>query len=375
MIKKLEDVSAVKEQEKGSNFLDVINRRMAIQTRRVKIKEIISGVNNDYDDKRRTAEAKAAQVIFYRQGIQDERKRAQTKSSYAPDESYMNVFEKNELERLQKAADDAAAIAVVAEDQYKQLQEESRQLSAELKELEFTLQIADVLAYQKKLKEAEQKVADIQALINHQQCIVDEAAANAQTATTLLKELEGQREDMLADIALGEGSKSNLIELDKHIAKVRETVEAEAQSPKNARSQTGAAIQSMAGLNRRISEADEELRALKAKRKEVISRFLMGKAEQVAGEYVSDALLLTEKFSQLAALSSLVRSFDNSTQLMSNDFESFCIPVFNLRTFKGLGYIHEQGQMAAAKSAVSRPGIEAAVKEQKKRIAEAGINL
>lgn len=151
----------------------------------------------------------------------------------------------------------------------------------------------------------------LQALLSHQSLIraaqssvksLTEAIQVQENQSQKLREqdkaiatLKTQREDLLADIATGQDKTAELQALDTKLAQQNEATAQITQS---------AIVQTVAGLQRKLENANKELQALESRSNVFKRDMLKEQAEAIGVDYVAAA-------NQLIALESQLRSLDN----------------------------------------------------------------
>lgn len=351
-------------------YAEQIARKDALVELRAAAKKDLIEASSDVKNKRRFAEEAGNEAARFVRAAQDENQRM------GRDKNFLDEHQKSQLDKLNKAAETADNAANESNARYRRLTEELNDIESDLGNFNWKIGSNEVLSFQQDLEAAEKRVADIQTLIDQQQAIIEEANVSMQTAAALLKELEGQREDMLAYMALGKGSESSLKELDKRITTATEASDAEARSLANAQSESGAARLTMAGLIRRQEEAAAELDRLRNMKKEIINQYLIHRAEKIGDEYVALSIKLIDSYKQLAALDRLL---GHPSRLIGPSSDGFAIPTFRLKAFDGLEQNGYYGQIHAAR-VVAGPYkddavIRSVVEEISAQISAAGIKL
>ncbi|MDH4162002.1 MAG: hypothetical protein OEW15_04850 [Nitrospirota bacterium] len=298
---------------------------------------------------------------------------------HAEDVERMTPWEKDEFDKLQKAAADAKEVAAHARQHAQSTHQDLVNAEKELTNYGHSLGIEDLIQYQEDVAAAERTVAELQALISDQTSTIEKARqAVPESADDLLQE----REDILAAISLGTATGKDLKALDEQIA-AREAALEEFNKV------AGNAKQIIAGLQRKLDAAENELTLLRSSRKEIINEFLMGQAELVGQEYIKLSIQLIDKFKELTALDEImgsparlskeVRAEGFAIRRTGGDADRFAIPTFNLKAFEGLEDKHNYGQIAAVCSLSGpykdRAVIQKAVDDIKAKYQTIGINL
>lgn len=216
-----------------------------------------------------------------------------------------------------------------AEDGYKQLEEELRQLQiVELPSCMVALRAEDVAEHQLNIKLANSHISSIQAAIDSQNQFI------ANTRAAIPKEVDRQQErhNIMADIALGTASDSDLKALDSVISKDKEKVSA---TENKAAPLIANAQAALSGLKRKLAAAQDELKLLESKSSEVAHRYFMGEAEKAAAQYVNNALHMKELYLRLIGLNRVILQYDKRGFTLPSAGE-IKIPMFHLPQFEGL---------------------------------------
>lgn len=206
--------------------------------------------------------------------------------------------------------------------------------------------LREVLKYQQDVKEAEGLIVTLQAAIANQR----EQIQRANSFTTNVPELLGQRENLLADIALKKKDRQELEQLDATIAVARQEL---AANKANAAKVVPDAEAAIVGLERQLSVAKDSLTLLLSCKPKVVYDFLLSEAEQIGEEYAAGCMAVIAKYRNLLALDAIISStppFDKSKTIQTGWGVALELPLFKLKTLKALGDS-------------SRPGFEARVHE------------
>lgn len=277
------------------------------------------------------------------------------------------AFEEKELEEYRAALVKAQEEEDAAEEKYPRLNRELTKLEEELMAFRAALDAEDVLAFQKDVAAAREKAAGLRDLIGQQQHVIAEASASVPT----FPDRKEERENLLVDIATGMASEADLKQLD---AKIKKEADAVAKAREQIKSPVEQARQTMSGLERRLEEAEVQLKALEEKKGEVLYEFLMARAEKLGGEYAALAEQLVERYKQIMAINSAVLGIDDTfPKLLLPGYDTFSIPLFALRSHAALDAY--QGCLAAAQHAMTQNGRNSALEEERKSISALGVEL
>jgi hypothetical protein len=182
----------------------------------------------------------------------------------------------------------------------------------------------DVLAHRRLIGEAKSEVARIQPALDKQNKLI------AQACETIPNPIDRnqERNNIMADIALGNASPKALRAIDDLIA--QET--AEAAKAKEAVSSTITSAQATAaGLKIKLDTAQEALKAINQKTADVAYQYFMREAQVAAAQYVNHALSLKMLYIRIYGLNTLIASHDGKGVLRHGN--NIQIPKFNLPQF------------------------------------------
>ncbi len=174
---------------------------------------------------------------------------------------------KPDLEHLMNMVETGEGEARLASEKHIRLRDERTALSEEFSSLFFYATLDDVLGYQDEVAQAEKGVADFQTKIARQGEIIDKASSLGGELIALNRE----REDLLAAIETGDATKEDLKELDEKIAVA-------SKEAGNKNTITKEAQQTILGLNRKLVDAEGELKYLESQREEILRQFFTSEA-------------------------------------------------------------------------------------------------
>jgi len=164
--------------------------------------------------------------------------------------------------------------------------------------------LANVLEHQNAITATQSELVNFQQLIAEQQHVITEAGNHEDTITPLI----GQREELLADIALGEDKAADLEQLDKAIKVMQE--ERDGKQALNDKT-IAHAQQTISGLSRRLASTQDNLNRLNKLTPKLLDLFVMTKTEQAANDFTALADQLIQKMNELIALDALVLEIGN----------------------------------------------------------------
>ncbi len=185
-----------------------------------------------------------------------------------------------------------------------------------------------VLEHQIQIETTQKTIAALSSAIGVQ----DAAIAKAQASIPQLADRASQRENLMAEITLGEAKEGDLHVLDEQIAKDKKAFDKanDSVAPLVDKART-----IRAGLERKLNEAKETASRLESHSQEIRRLFLIQEAEKAAAVYIANAEALKLNYRHLRALEILINSQGGkSIKGMSSD--KLYIPVFSLQQFNGL---------------------------------------
>jgi DNA repair exonuclease SbcCD ATPase subunit len=276
-----------------------------------------------------------AEVNRFKQGIQQEN----IASRQSVD--FLTPDQKSKLKALEQAANDTYNSAKELGERKKKLNQKISDLQAELSSFSPTLSVLEVLRYQKTLAAAEQKVDNLVEAIQKQEEVIEQTQRSLGPVPSYAQ----KREDLLAEIAVGKATESDLKKLDKEIEANLQKYEKEQDSASQI---TGTAQETIEGLNRKLATAKAELSVIKTKKSDVLNQFLKSEAERVGEEYATLTAKLVERFEQLVALDNML---GQSAKLRVNGYDRFLIPIFNVKACQEQGHHNHPGQFWSVRNA------------------------
>lgn len=236
----------------------------------------------------------------------------------------------NELDAMTHRLKEASEAFEQADSLHQELSSRLSALNGELNELEgceHGITLDDVMSVQEDIQKAQDDVDEIQTLINDYNITIQAGVESRQTLNSLYQ----KRDDLRAELAVGNASKADLTALDNKIdteKKKADDIDAKAKE----------AQYTAQGLQRKLTPAIERLNELQSASRKVVVQFLQGKMETIIAEYSLQAKPLIETFKQLHVFN----------QLMVNEFKcpsvtgplhmQMCIPAFSMKELNGVTY-------------------------------------
>jgi chromosome segregation ATPase len=269
---------------------------------------------------------KALELFCREGGIEQKRRCLRVDASSRIDLSFtfstdhLETQEKERFEQLKTKVEIAAKEAGEAEARLEELQEEEKAIIAEVFDLDTAVE--ETILFRTRLSDAAQKVTQLQEQI----ALQEEVSDKTRSGLPSLDKLNRKREDLLAEIATGNATECQLSELDTLIESEKKRVSVALE---DAETTIEHARQTIAGLNRKLTEAEDDLATLELRDKAVISRFLRVEAEKAGSDYARLAGELVGKFRRLVALGRIM-SARGFTSIGEDNLHQFTIPRFML---------------------------------------------
>lgn len=165
--------------------------------------------------------------------------------------------------------------------------------------------LAALLAHQAKHDQAAQRLAGLDNAVKACETELAEAGANLPNVDHLLQ----QREDLLADRAIGSASQADIDAIDAQIATETKAMTA-AKATANRR--IADAKQTLQGLQRKREQAGQELQELTAASSGIVFSLIRNEMEQECERYVEAALAVKASLLRLFALERMSSHFVKS---------------------------------------------------------------
>lgn len=246
------------------------------------------------------------------------------------------------LDRRETAAAEAETAAKEANNKVNRLNDEISELQCGLAGMMLDFQAEDVLSYQEETAKAEKVVASLEDSIRQQEVVIE----NAQGMIPASEDFNGQREDLLAEIATGAASEKELEELDRRAAA---SIDAAKKANAEAQEIIAPARQTINGLRRKLAAAQDVLSTLKEIGPEVMNQFFRSEAERIGSEYASLAGQLIDRYEKLLACDKML---GNPSQLTNRGIYEIKIPLFRVKACEGHEYSRGIMELSAAVFAV-----------------------
>ncbi len=281
-------------------------------------------------------------------------------------ESLLNPEEKKLYDDFMAKVAVADAEASSASEQLENLKNKKNVLLTDFSE--FGDPLNEILHFQNKIDIAGEKVTFIQDAISAQQSILKNNITDFPSISALLQ----KRQDILAEIATGSAMEPNLKELDKQIEAERQKV-SKAKKISDVVSENSQ--HTIAGLQRKLSTAQAELKTLADQRKEAKISFLIFEAEKVGTEYLLLAGELIGRYRQLIALDTILIK-EGGGHIAGNHIDNFIIPSFDVQAHnddRNKEWIYDDVRIL---SLIHEKGLyDSDLQAEKDRIADMGITI
>lgn len=233
-----------------------------------------------------------------------------------------------------------------------------------MNKVKITKEQSDVLDNQQQIKQAEQRIADLGKLISQKESFI----ASSQAQTPDLEGLVRQREDLLAEVAIGTAGTDDVTKLDKTIAEQQAL--AEKIGPAIA-----AAEHTIAGLKRKLQDAQAALVAHREQGCNLLRVYLLSECEREGEAYFAMAKAYEEKFKRMMALSELVAATGvNQLLVRTNRTSEVFLPSFNVQACLGHTMFHDPGALFSLRGGTMRD-VRSWTDLEKDRLREQGIEI
>ena len=161
--------------------------------------------------------------------------------------------------------------------------------------------LAAILAHQEAISDIDAVIANLSALIAARQNEI----ADAEAAIPSIDHLVRAREDLLASVAIGQAKSGEIKAFDtKSEAERQAHQEASAKAKRTAEE----ASQAIAGLQRKLTDAQEKRHDLHSKNQWLLRDVLMSRAESTGHAYVQAVLAIKDAYLRLVALDGMLKT-------------------------------------------------------------------
>jgi len=189
----------------------------------------------------------------------------------------------------------------------------------------------DVIQIQQRIGENEEKISAINQVIATEQVVPSHENAANQTIADLSRE----RDDYLAAKAMGESIDDTRLDLVEK--QLKELLAAEAESTQEQLARLDHAERVVAGLRRKLSPIEQDLRDLEEGHRNQYLNYLYTQAEKEGQEYKKLASSLIKKAMRIIALGKIIEHcpWEKCLPIYSEHNERFLIPGFDLDACRG----------------------------------------
>lgn len=251
-----------------------------------------------------------------------------------PEKDKRNQDVRRDLSAQIQQARDSLAKATAND---KALDEERFRLRAiELPQLTTALGAEGLLEHRNRITQAENEIEAVRNAIEAQHRIIQEAEeAKVHPVNRAIR-----RQDLMADITLGNATEADMKELDEEIAKEQKAIQEAQKKSEPLMKQAQAALNTLPGLERKLSYALEKLESIQSITNEVEQRFYLGEAENLAAEFIDHATQIKALYMRLAGVNNIITSLGGNDFMANNHAKimlgGLLIPIFKLPQFKGM---------------------------------------
>jgi len=141
--------------------------------------------------------------------------------------------------------------------------------------------------------------------------------------------LQQRREEMLADISLGKATQSDLKKIDVEIDQALRQDSGAVAGHRDA-------VQTLAGLRKRLAEAEARRDTLREQVPLVLGEYFLAEAERTYAEYLKQAASVAAKMSRLVALEQLYVTYGKKdpsrNHFRYSTWDDAMLPTFHLRS-------------------------------------------
>ena len=229
--------------------------------------------------------------------------------------------------------------------------------------------LKEVLKYQESVRRATQNVLSLEEAIANQSRIL----AECEECKTHLPALVEERENLMAEIAIGNGNKADVAKLDKAILTEKTRLEHHEVSSATPIFDAKSAL---AGLRRKLETAKQELKELEDSQPETLHRYLMSEAERLGREYVQAARMVIDKHRRLVVIEQLMTARNRAHVIQAGRGACLTFPLFRLQACEGLENSSYPGQLAEAPNSYRDPvAFDTAKGKEMERIKALGVKI
>lgn len=192
-------------------------------------------------------------------------------------------------------------------------------------------EIQSMIEHQQRLGAARQEVDKLRSLIETQQAALIEAEDGSDSA---IEALHRRREDILADIATGNGDAKALEAVDQELQALLD--DANGSSTQQLQ-EYRTASQALAGLRRKLESAEAELAELEGRTPENYERLIRAEAEAAGKAFLKAGEEAIKQYGRLLAFDRMLQSHGVAGGAELRQADAYMeIPAFRLECFEGV---------------------------------------
>jgi hypothetical protein len=226
-----------------------------------------------------------------------------------------------------------------------------------------------VVDFQTKIEAANTTMDDLERVIAEKEL----ALAALQPSSTNMLQLQMQRENILAAMAIGTSGQNDLEKIDQAIADEQAKIEKDIGD-------NGGFIaditQTISGLKRKLEEEGAELAGLEFSRYHSVQNYLTSEAEQIGAEYLRAACGVANIHRRLLAIDRLMNLHQSGSTINKDRPAKLVIPLFNLNVHNGAESPSYPSELKDAVNTYSDSNcLDKAAQVERERIQKNGVML
>lgn len=239
-------------------------------------------------------------------------------------EASLSENHKREYNALKEDAEKKSAVYSADKQKDEALRKELAELRVELENLDRYASAGDVKKYQNEADEIEVHIKELNQAIMR----VSEKATQSNGVSDELNNLHREREDLMADMAIGVANN------DVRLAEIEALISKEESRISEAKKVGDDAKKVIAGLQRKITEAEQKLADVNETLQSVYCEFLISEAEKEGARFIELSGKLWGQFSRLIALGTMIENHPgaNGVSIITGNCRNIKLPLFNLKS-------------------------------------------
>jgi chromosome segregation ATPase len=247
--------------------------------------------------------------------------------------SYEGMYEESKR-NLQQMSEQLTTL----EKRQLEIQEEIEAKKEELRACDTGASAEEVLTHLSEIESLKSEKEQIISSIEEQQSIISSLDDGDDEK---LEGLQSQKEELLADIALGSDRQSELNVINQAIDDILN--DKDGQHTEAVHKEVSAK-QTITGLNKRLDNLNVKIEVLESKTPAYVEQFLIGQAEQASEKYIQLAKGLIEELMRIKTISDLLEKTTNPPKrLLMYSFDDVLIPAFSTNAFSEID-AHDESQ-------------------------------